>query len=153
MLMVFWDCQGILLNKFQQCDHTVRSASYCTILMKLCAAIHQKRLGLLAKRMLLLHDNALPHSANQTTAMMRSFKWEVLQHPPYSPNLVPSDFHFFGPLKQHLSGECYPYDDTVERAVCAWFQKQPQEFYAAGFQGLVKRWDKCLNLYGDYIEK
>ena len=23
------------------------------------------------------------------------------------------------------------------------FQQQPQEFYAAGFQGLVKRWDKC----------
>ena len=31
--------------------------------------------------------------------------------------------------------------------------QQPKEFYAAGFQGLVKRWDKCLNLYGDYVEK
>ena len=27
------------------------------------------------------------------------------------------------------------------------FRQQP------GFQGLVKRWDKCLNLYGDYVEK
>jgi hypothetical protein len=25
--------------------------------------------------------------------------------------------------------------------------------FAVGFQGLVKRWDKCLNLYGDYVEK
>ena len=24
------------------------------------------------------------------------------------------------------------------------FQQQPQEFYAAGFQGLVKRWDKMV---------
>ena len=39
------------------------------------------------------------------------------------------------------------------RPVCAWFRQQPQEIYAAGFQGLVKRWDKCLNLYGDYVEK
>jgi hypothetical protein len=39
------------------------------------------------------------------------------------------------------------------RAVCACFRQQPQEFYATGFQGLVKRWDKCLNLYGDYVEK
>ena len=31
-------------------------------------------------------------------------------------------------------------------------REQPQEFYAAGFQGFVKRWDKCLNLYGDYVE-
>jgi hypothetical protein len=27
-----------------------------------------------------------------------------------------------------------------------------KEFYTAGFQGLVKRWNKCLNLYGDYVE-
>jgi hypothetical protein len=127
MLMVFRDCQGILLNEFQQCEHTITSASYCMILMKLRAAICQKRPGLLTKGMLLLHD-VLPHSANQTTAMLRSFKWEVIQHPPYSPNLVPSDFHFFGPLKQHLLWERFPYDDMVERAVCAWFQKQPQEF-------------------------
>jgi hypothetical protein len=57
-----------------------------------------------------------------------------------------------GPLK-HLSGERFPYDDAVERAVHVWFRQQPQEFYAAVFQGLVKWWDKCLNLYGDYIEK
>jgi len=37
--------------------------------------------------------------------------------------------------------------------VRAWFRQQPQEFYGAGFQGLVKWWDKCLNLFGDYIEK
>ena len=42
---------------------------------------------------------------------------------------------------------------AVERAVRAWFRQQPKEFFAAGFQGLVKRWDKCLNLYGDYVEK
>ena len=28
----------------------------------------------------------------------------------------------------------------------------PETLYG-GFQGLVKRWDKCLNLYGDYVEK
>jgi len=43
------------------------------------------------------------------------------------------------PLKQHLSGERFPDDDAVERAVCAWWRQQPQEFYAAGFQGLAKR--------------
>jgi len=59
-----------------------------------------------------------PHSANQTTATLMSFKWEVLQHPPYSPDLALSDFHLFSPLKHHLSGECFP-DDVVEKAVRA----------------------------------
>jgi len=38
-------------------------------------------------------------------------------------------------------------------SVRAWFRQQPQEFYTAGFQGLVKRWDKCLNLFENYVEK
>ena len=38
------------------------------------------------------------------------------------------NFHLFGPLKQHLSGERFPDDDSVERPVWAWFRQQPQEF-------------------------
>jgi len=37
-------------------------------------------------------------------------------------------FYFFGPLKHHLSGERFPDDDAVERAVRAWFRQQPKEF-------------------------
>jgi hypothetical protein len=82
------------------------------------------------------------------------FLWaKNMEHPPYNPDLAPSDLHLFGPLKHRLSGERFPDDDAVERAVLAWFQQQPKEFYAAGFEGLVKRWDKCLNLCGDYFEK
>jgi hypothetical protein len=91
--------------------------------------------------MLLLHDNTRPHSANQITATLRSFKSEVLQHPPYIPDLAPGNFHSFGPLKQNVSGERFADEDKVERAVCAWFQQQTQEFYAACFQGLVKWWE------------
>jgi hypothetical protein len=39
--MLFSDCQGILLSEFQQRDHTVTSALYCMILMKLRATIRQ----------------------------------------------------------------------------------------------------------------
>jgi hypothetical protein len=30
---------------------------------------------------------------------------------------------------------------------------RPVKNSTPGFQGLVKRWDKCLKLYGDYVEK
>ena len=41
----------------------------------------------------------------------------------------------------------------VEIATPETFRQQRKEFYAAGFQWLVKSWDKCLNLFGDYVEK
>jgi hypothetical protein len=38
---------------------------------------------------------------------------------------------------------------AMEREVTVWFRQQPKEFYAAGFQELVKQWDKCLNVDGN----
>jgi hypothetical protein len=34
-----------------------------------------------------------------------------------------------------------------------WLRKQSKDFYAAGFDGLVKRWDKHINVVGGYVEK
>jgi hypothetical protein len=28
-----------------------------------------------------------------------------------------------------------------------------KDFYAAGFDALVKRWDKCIYVGGEYVEK
>jgi hypothetical protein len=42
---------------------------------------------------------------------------------------------------------------AMETEVNVWFGQQPKECYAAGFQGLVKRWEKSLNVQGDYVEK
>jgi hypothetical protein len=72
--------------------------------------------------LLLLRDNGRPHTANKTNETLRNFKWEVLKHPPYSPDLAPSDFHLFGPLKHHVSAEHLPDDEAVEREVTAWFR-------------------------------
>jgi hypothetical protein len=56
-------------------------------------------------------------------------------------------------LKHHLSAEHFSDGEVVEREDTAWFRQQPKVFYAAGFQGLVKRWDKCLSVQEDYVEK
>jgi hypothetical protein len=70
-------------------------------------------------------DFSRPHTANKTNETLRNFKWQVLEHPPYNPDLASSDLYF-------------PDDEAVEREVSAWFQQQPKELHAAGFQGLVK---------------
>jgi hypothetical protein len=44
-------------------------------------------------------------------------------------------------------------DHWKDQEVAAWFRQEPKEFYAAGFQGLLKRWDKCLSVQGNYVEK
>ncbi|GBN27465.1 hypothetical protein AVEN_153879-1, partial [Araneus ventricosus] len=44
-------------------------------------------------------------------------------------------------------------DDDVQHEVLLWMRQQPKEFCAAGIGAQMKRWDKCINIGGDYVEK
>jgi HEPN domain-containing protein len=34
-----------------------------------------------------------------------------------------------------------------------WLRQQSKYFCAADFDALAKRWDKCINVAGEYVEK
>jgi hypothetical protein len=53
----------------------------------------------------------------------------------------------------HLGGKRFADDEEVEMEMRKWLRQLPQEFCAAGFNALVKRWDKCINVGGGYVEK
>jgi hypothetical protein len=71
----------------------------------------------------------------------------------YSPDLAPSDYHVFGPLKEALGGKQFSTDDEIKEAVHRWLRSQSDEFFSRGIQALVKCWHTCTEHGGDYVEK
>jgi hypothetical protein len=63
MATVLWDRKGVLLIEFMEPGTTITSGTYCETLKKLCRAIENKRRGMLTSGVVLLHDNARPHTA------------------------------------------------------------------------------------------
>jgi hypothetical protein len=68
-------------------------------------------------------------------------------------DFAPSDFHFFPKLKEFLGGRRFKNDEEVKDAVKEWLNGLAAEVYDEGIQKLVTRYDKCLNVGGDYVEK
>ena len=61
------------------------------------------RRGKLSRGIVLLYDNARPHTARQTQALLREqVHWDIFEHPPYSPDLAPSDFSCFQKMVNSL---------------------------------------------------
>ena len=89
----------------------------------------------------------------QTQDFITSFKWEQMDHPPYSPDLAPSDFHLFLRLKKFLGGKRFDDDDDLNDAVQKWLTSQATTFCEEGIQKLVLCYDKCLNNGSEYVEK
>jgi hypothetical protein len=86
-------------------------------------------------------------------ATLLKLKWDVLPHPPYCPDLAPSDYHLFGPMKRVLGGKRFRNNDEVIAAVQIWIHKQPKTFFETGIKKLPERWHKYMAVNGDYIEK
>ncbi|GBN42142.1 hypothetical protein AVEN_247289-1 [Araneus ventricosus] len=76
---------------------TINAVAYGQTLRKLQKAIQNKRRGMLTEEILLLHDNARPHTAAQTRALLDSFGWEVLDHPSLQPRPCDERFSSFPP--------------------------------------------------------
>ena len=58
-------------------------------------------------------------------------------HPPYSPDLAPSDYYLFGPMKEGSRGKHYTSDEEVKIAAMKSLKEQSTEFYEAGIHALI----------------
>lgn len=103
MLCVWWDWKGIVHYELLPPGKTIDSDLYCQQLMRLKEALEKNRPELVNRKGVVFHhDNARPHSSITTQQKLRELGWDVLMHPPYSPDLAPSDFHLFRSLQNSL---------------------------------------------------
>lgn len=150
MLCVWWDAEGIIYREFL--NTTVDSDKYCAQLLEVRKSLLKKRPAHINRdRVYFQHDNARPHIANKTKALLDVFKWDVLPHPPYSPDIAPSDFHLFLHLKIALRGQKFKNTDELIKFVDDFFASKAKSFYRDGIYKLEKLWPKIIENDGKYL--
>ena len=104
MLSVWWDWKGIVHYELLEPGQTINSTLYCQQLMRLKQAIKKKRPELTNRKGVVFRHNARPHISLVTRQKLRELGWEVLMHPPYSPDIALSNYHLFWSVKNSLNG-------------------------------------------------
>ena len=149
MISIWWDCKGVIWYELLPTNVTVTAVLYCTQLERLAIELKKKRPE--QEKVLFLHDNARPHVAKITSEKLQQLGWEVLPHPPYSPDLAPSDFHLFRSLSNHLKEKHFDDSDHLKMTIDTFFINKTPEFYASGINQLPDRWATVVNSEGEYI--
>ena len=90
--------------------------------------------------------------AQLTQSKLAEIGFTVLSHPPYSPDLSPSDYYLFSPIKNSLRGKMYYSAEEVNVDLENWFTLKPADFYANGIKQLPECWQKCVDPKGDYFQ-
>ena len=101
---------------------------------------------------LFLYDNAPAHQTLATQKKLPYLGFQCLDHPPYSQDLAPSDYHLFTGLKKQLKGYYFSSDVEVIAAAETWLDRQPSEFFLSDLQKLEQWAEKCIKLCREYVE-
>jgi len=146
------DQDGILLIDYLPKGHTINAEYYSSLLVQLKDTLKDKGRGKVIKGVLFLHENALVHRTLATQKKMAYLGFQCLDHPPYFPDLVPSDYHLFPGLKKTIQsssfffrrgGHCFR-GDLVGRTNLI--------FFLSGLQKSEQRAKKYIELRGEYVE-
>jgi histone-lysine N-methyltransferase SETMAR len=79
---------------------------------------------------------------------LEKYGWQVLPHPPYSPDMSPPDFDLFQKLKKPFRGKRFRSIEEVSAVI----RRINNEGVLTGIQDLPKRWTAVIKHNGDYIE-
>ena len=72
-------------------------------------------------------------------------------HPPYSPDLAPSDYYLFRCLQNSLNGKNFNDDEDVKSHLVQFFVRYDQKFYERGIMKLPERCQNVIDQNGKYI--
>lgn len=152
-LCVWWTYIGIVHYELLPVGHSITGQVYADQLDRVNEALAQKQPALVNRKgVCLLHDNARPHVAKISREKIIQLGWEVLPHPPYSPDLAPSDYHLFRSLDNYIRDKKFRSTSDVESALNEFFSSKDQSFYQRGINMLAHRWQTVIDNNGEYFE-
>jgi transposase len=121
-------------------------------MQKLRRKMHKNRPDLLGDGPLILHDNARPHLGKVVTDLLSKYKWKLLRHAPYSPDMSPPDFDLLPQVKMDHAWTPFLLLEEVSAAVTRAIRGLNESGTLNRIANLPKRWDAVIEKQGDYIE-
>lgn len=156
MLTVFWDCKGVIMTDYfvQRAKKGMDGLYYSELIEKLYQTLAKKRRGMRQKNPILLIDNAPIHNDQRVIDILSKKNFEILEHPPYSPDLAPSDYYLFKFLKNWLrSRAAFDNLEQIKQEIDAWFDAKPASFYERAFDLLKEKISIVSQSDGNYLEE
>ncbi|CAK9801736.1 Histone-lysine N-methyltransferase SETMAR [Anthophora plagiata] len=152
MVTIWWNAQGVIHYSFLQPGETITAMSYCREIDVMHEKLMKKQPALLNRHgAILLHDNARPHKASITDDKLTSLQYEILPHPPYSPDISPTDYYLFRNYELFLREKKYNNQNDIIKDFESFINSKNKDFFQKGIYDLPNRWQKVVDANGNYF--
>ena len=114
--------------------------------MELDKEIKEKRTELATRKGIISHqENAWPHTPLVTRKKLLELRWELMPHPPYSPDLAPSDYHLFRSLQNHVNEKTFDSNEAAKNDLIQFFASKTKLSRQAELWSWLKDGKRSLN--------
>lgn len=115
---------------------------------RLLPEVEKKKFG----RPYILHDNARPHIHYSVRQFFQSKRWEVLDHPPYSPDMSPPDMDAISRIKAPNKGKRFMTVTELTDEYAKTIREINEKHDSLGIEMLPTRWRSITLVRGDYLD-
>ena len=116
MLSVWWSVRGITHWELLLNGCNITADVYCQQLDRVAAKLQGKQ-----DKVYFLHDNARPHVAKSTRDKLLKLGWITIPHPPYSPDLAPTDYRLYHSLLDYLCEKRFDDENGLKMKLVKFF--------------------------------
>ena len=152
MIMAFFGNVGMIFYCFIPKGKPVNGDYIIDVLKRFLKVFRRKRPEMASNKWFLHWDNAPVHTARNVKAFLEDRDINLLEHPPYSPDLAPADYFLFPRMKSDLAGlhmTRESFKSELERVL----RNISKDDFTTAFQRWIHRHEKCIEIGGTYVEK
>ena len=151
MVSIFFRTSGVEHITYWDKGQSVDAESYIEDCLKpLVRSLNRQRKQSGTANLKFHHDNARPHVAQSVTEHLEQQKFIIIEQPPYSPDLAPSDFWLFDYIKQRLDEHTSA--ESLVRQITKIVRDTPIKEFQRTFEKWIERMELCIKFKGDYFE-
>lgn len=147
---VFCNARGVIFIDYLEKSKTINSEYYMSLLQRL----KEEKITANGKETILFHQGNAPcHKSIKTMVRLHELNFQLLPHPPYSPDVPPSGYWLLADLKQMLAGKRYRSNEKVITGTEAYFEANDKSFYKSSIEHLERCWNDCITHEGEYTNE
>ena len=83
---------------------------------------------------------------------LEKLDWKILLHPPYSPDIAPSEYYLFWLMSHVLAEKRFQSFEDIKKWVDSWIASKDEEFFRNGIRKLPEKWRNVIASNGQYFQ-
>jgi histone-lysine N-methyltransferase SETMAR len=152
MVVAFFDSRGLIYTHIVPRGASINATYTIKVLGKFLEHFKKKRPAMAQQQWWFHWDNVPVHTAASVKEWMAAKGIQVLEHPPYSPDLAWADFFLFRRVKETLAGITLD-QESLKNAWEGVTRNITAGDYATAFGRWFERVEKCIRISGNFVKK